>query len=122
VVDKSIIAMGERYVVRFMRHKGSYPADDFLNRECDEAIRARFVALAKRMADFGRLPSEIHGHQLRGKYATLFEFKPHGARLFAFFHETNLYVTSGAPKRKDRAQEKDYEVALGLRSDFYAQL
>ena len=109
--------MGDALVVRFMRYKGSYPAKSYID-EMPERDRARFLALAKRMADFGRLPSESHGHQLRGEFSDLFEFKPGDSRVFAFVHGTSLYLTSGAPKRKSKAQLSDYQVALNLRRDF----
>ena len=117
MVDLSIVAMGDALVVRFMRYKGSYPAKSYID-EMPERDRARFLALAKRMADFGRLPSESHGHQLRGEFSDLFEFKPGDSRVFAFVHGTSLYLTSGAPKRKSKAQLSDYQVALNLRRDF----
>ncbi|WP_337170177.1 type II toxin-antitoxin system RelE/ParE family toxin [Gemmatimonas aurantiaca] len=117
MVDLSIVAMGDARVVRYMRHKGRYPAKDYLD-EMPERDRARFFALAKRMADIGHLPSETHGHQLRGEYSDLFEFKPGDSRIFAFLHGTSLYLTSGAPKKKPKTQESDYAEAKNLRRDF----
>jgi hypothetical protein len=117
MVDLTIVAMGEAFVVRFMRYKGRYPAMEYLN-GMPERDRARFLAYAKRMAEFGRLPSESHGHQLRGDFADLFEFKPGDSRIFAFFYGTSLYLTSGAPKRKAKAQRGDYAEAINLRRDF----
>lgn len=121
MVDLSIIAMGDAYVVRYMRYRGRYPAKDFLD-ACDEAVRVRLLALAQRMAIYGRLPSDAHGHQLKSPYAVLFEFKPLGARVMAFFHGKDVYLTNGAPKRKPKAQAGDYDVALNMRADFYDQL
>lgn len=113
--------MGDRYVVRYMKYRGSYPGKDFLD-ACTDPVRVRFVALAQRMAVAGRLPTDAHGHQLKPPYADLFEFKPGNVRVFAFFHGKDLYVTSGAPKRKGKAQANDYEAALNLRADFYEQI
>jgi hypothetical protein len=118
MVDHSILAIGGALVVRFMRYKGRYPAKDFLD-SMPTKDRARLIALAKRMAETGSLPVPAHGHQLRGNYSDLFEFKPGDSRVFGFFHNSNLYLTSGAPKKKPKAQEGDYLEALNMRADFY---
>jgi hypothetical protein len=117
LVDKSIVAMGTRYVVRYMRYKNSYPAEDYLT-AAGEAVKARMLVLAKYFARDGRLPTEENGHWLHGKFAVLYEFKPHGHRLMSFTDGSTLYLVSGAPKRRGKAQNGDYEFALTLRLDY----
>jgi hypothetical protein len=123
VVDNSFIAMGDAYVVRYMRFQNAFPAQDFI-RSSDRlpGEHSKFLAQAGIMARFGRLPTTTHGHWLQGDYCVLYEFKPGSARLFAFQHLHNLYVVSGAPKRKPKAQNADFDHAMHLRQDFLDNL
>ena len=123
MVDRSIIAMGNRYVVRWMRFRNAYPAQDYLETLGAEAarVRARLRVLATMMAEAGQLPGTQHGHFLSGPYHQIFEFKPYGHRIFAFVDGTTIYLTSGAPKRSKKAQDGDYERAMNLRAEFYSR-
>lgn len=110
--------MGTRYIVRYMRYKNSYPAEDYLN-GAGEAVKARMLVLAKSFARDGRLTTEENGHWLHGKFNVLYEFKPHGHRLMGFTDGANMYLLSGAPKRRGKAQNGDYEFAFTLRADYF---
>lgn len=123
MVDRSIVVMGNRYVVRWMRFRNSYPALDYLENLTSDAerIRERLLSLVTFMAEAGQLPSAQHGHFLSGAYRQIFEFKPIGHRIFAFIDGTTLYLTSGAPKRSPKAQAGDYERAMNLRAEFYSR-
>lgn len=113
--------MGKRLVVRYMRYRDRYPGQEFID-GLDTATRAKFIAQAHVFADTGRLPHETHGHFLRGEHSKVYEFKPGKVRVFGFFHEQSVYITSGAPKKKSKEQQKDYEEACRLREDFYNRL
>lgn len=123
MVDRSIVAMGNCFVIRWMRFKNSYPAQDYLESLISdrERVRARLRALATKMAEAGQLPSTQHGHFLAGAYREIFEFKPLGHRIFAFIDGTTVYLTSGAPKRAQKAQQSDYERAKNMREEFYSR-
>ena len=121
MVDRSLVAMGACYVVRYMRFRARYPAQEFIDAQ-PAAARVRVVALARRLADVGRLPDSTHGHFLKAPYDQIFELKPPGVRVFGFFHERNLYLTHGAPKKKVKEQAGDYATAERLRADFFARL
>ena len=86
MVDRSIVVMGERFVVRWMRYKNSYPAQQYLNGLGADALKveARLLVLATRMAEHGALPDGTHGHQLSSPYEEIFEFKPHNHRFMSF--------------------------------------
>ena len=114
---------GECYVIRWMRFRNSYPAQDYLeslNADSDR-VKARLFALATMLADSGQVPSTQHGHFLSGPFSKVFEFKPFGHRFFAFVDGTTVYLTNGAPKRAKKAQEGDYQQALNLRTEFYTK-
>ena len=119
MVDRSIVAMGERFVVRWMRYKNSYPAQQYIEDLASEKVEARLLALASRIAEHGSLPDGTHGHQLGAPYQELFEFKPFGHRFIAFFDDRNIYLTNGAPKKNKKAQVSDYAVAEKMRKDFF---
>jgi hypothetical protein len=121
LVDTSIVYLGKRYVVRFMRYEGSYPAQDYVL-SATGPIRARFLALGRRLGDDGRLPDRSHGHFLEPPYEEIYELKPLSGRVFGFFYKRNLYLTNGAPKKRPKAQESDYKLALRLRKDFFDNL
>lgn len=118
LVDRSIIVMGKLFVVRYMRYRDSYPGQEFID-GADELTRAKFMAFATALANAGRLPDGTHGHFLQGAYSKIYELKPGKSRVLGFFHERNIYITNGAPKKKRKEQEKDYEEAGRLRDDFY---
>lgn len=119
MIDKSIVLMGERYVIRWMRYRNSFPAYEYLRGLADaDRVEARFRALAAMFADNGRLPSDTHGHWLSSPFETLFEFKPFGHRLIGFEDGSNFYVAYGAPKRNKKAQNGDYQTAENLRQNF----
>jgi hypothetical protein len=119
LVYRSIVWIGTHYVVQYMKYGSRYPAKEFLDALPDKAVRARFVALAKHLATFGRLPSESQGRFLSSKrYAGLYELKPDAFRVFGFFHKHNLYLTNAAAKTNAKAQKQDYEVARTMRDDF----
>jgi hypothetical protein len=118
LVDRSIIVMGRLFVVRYMRYKNSYPGQVYVD-GADEAIRAKFIAYATMLANFGRLPDGTYGHHLKGDFTKIYELKPGAGRVLGFFYERSIYITNGAPKRKAKEQQKDYEEASRLRDDFY---
>lgn len=124
MVDRSVVAMGNRYVIRWMRYRDAYPAQEYLEGLGAEAqrTRERLLALATMMAAAGQLPSTAHGHFLSGAYREIFEFKPFGHRIFAFLHGTTLYLACGAPKRAPKAQEGDHVRAMNLRAEYFAGL
>lgn len=116
MVDQSIVHLDEKYVVRWMRFRGRYPAREYVD-SLDGLLEARFLALAKNFAKEGFLP-DSHGKFLNGAYSKIYELKPGGHRIFGFLHEGNLYLTNGAPKKKKKEQESDYDRAQSMRSDF----
>jgi hypothetical protein len=113
--------MGALFVVRYMRYDDSYPAQDYVN-GATGSVRARFFALARMLAEFGRLPDGTQGHFLKPPFADIYEMKPGSGRVFGFFHERTIYLTNGADKKKPKQQKSDYEEASRLRDDFYARL
>lgn len=113
--------MGSAKVVRFMRHGAGFPARDFL--DAHEELEPAFLAMATQYAETGRIVLRERGHWLSGPFRQIFEFKPRRGRIFAFEHESMLYLTNGAMKTaKAKAQESDYQRALVLRQDFYDKL
>lgn len=123
MVDRSLIALGEHFVVRWMRYRQAYPAQRYLERLGAERIKveARLLALCLRMAEHGHLPDPAHGHWLAMPFDSIFEFKPHGHRFFAFADGSTLYLTNGAPKRKAKVQVGDYALAERLRLDYFGK-
>ena len=123
MVDRSLIVMGDRYVVRWMRYSNAFPAQDYLeNLGADyPRVEARLLALATTMAEQGRLPSKSHGHFLEAPFEEIFEFKPFSHRFFGFFDGQMLYLTNGAPKRNQKAQNADYVAAKRMQSAFFAR-
>lgn len=120
LVDRSIIAMGTTYVVRYMRFRNAYPAEDYLN-AVGEAVKARMLVLAQHLARDGCLTTDQNGHWLDAPFSEIYEFKPQKHRIFAFRHGTSIYLACGAPKRRAKAQRGDYVRAVSLRNDFFAK-
>jgi hypothetical protein len=121
MVDRSIVVMGERFIVRWMRYKNSFPAQEYLHdlASDSEKVEARLLSLAGRIAEHGSLADGTHGHQLGAPYEEIFEFKPHAHRFMAFFDGCNIYLTNGAPKKNKKAQQSDYAIAEKMRKDFF---
>ena len=113
--------MGDRYVIRYMRYRNRFPALEYVLSLSDEA-RATFLAYTRHFADFGPLPGESRGRWLRANYRGIYEFKPRQDRVFGFLHEHRLMLTNGAPKKNAKEQRTDYDVAVRMRDDFYANL
>ncbi len=101
-----------------MRYQNGFPAQVYVD-GADKLTRAKFFAYATMLANFGRLPDGTNGHFLSGRYSKIYELKPGKSRIFGFIYERNIYITNGAPKRKAKEQEKDYEEASRLRDDFF---
>lgn len=121
MVDRSIVWIGTSLVVRYMRYRGRFPARDFFI-GAEPAVRARFIALAKVLADSGVLPDRAHGHYLKAPFQDIFELKPRNCRFYGFFHLRNYYITNGGPKANPKVQLQDHERAEQMRKDFLAGL
>jgi hypothetical protein len=119
--DRSIIFIGQTLVVRYMRYRNSYPAQQYVD-AATEAIRTRFLALARQLAERGEIVNYSHGHFLADPYSEIFELKPRDGRVLGFFHGRNFYVVHGAKKKNAKAQNSDYEIAEQLRQDFFSRL
>ena len=122
MIDQSLIWLGKLLVVRYMRYRSAYPARDFFESSCSSAERARFIAMARQLSETGKLPDATFGHFLKGRYAEIYEIKPHGTRFFGFFIDNVFYVTNAAKKKKSRDQETDYKRAVAMREDFLNRL
>ena len=123
MVDRSLIVMGPQYVVRWMRFRQEYPAQEYLHSlGADSAkVEGRLITLLEWMANTGYLPDPAQGHWLSRPYDGIFEFKPLRHRFFSFITGRTIYLTNGAPKRKRNAQEADYALADRMRRDFLAR-
>ena len=78
--------------------------------------------MARQLSETGKLPDATFGHFLKGRYAEIYEIKPHGTRFFGFFIDNVFYVTNAAKKKKSRDQETDYKRAVAMREDFLNRL
>lgn len=121
LVDKSIVYLGAKLCVRYMRYTGRYPAKDYLD-GANPMVRARFVALTRLLGDYGELANESQGHFLKAPYDKIYELKPRDGRLFGFFHERNYYLTNGGPKQKVKRQQSDYATSEEMRVDFLRRM
>jgi hypothetical protein len=123
LLDDSILAWGTHFQVAYLRlPSGELPAKAFLHALMGTEgtrARARMLFLAQRIADHGRLPWP-HGHWLEAPYEVIYEFKPHDFRVMAFRDGAVLRITNAAKKAKSRVQNRDYDVALRMRSEWYA--
>lgn len=119
--DRSIIFIGQTLVVRYMRYRNSYPAQQYVD-AATEAIRTRFLALARQLAERGEIVNHSHGHFLAHPYSEIFDLKPRDGRVLGFFHGRNFYVVHGAKKKNAKAQNSDYEIAEQLRQGFFSRL
>src|SRR4029077_20525284 len=103
-----------------MRYKDTWPAKDYL--DANPKVRPTFLAIAKQLADHGRIDVPERGHWLKGRFREILELKPWKHRLCGFRHKNTIYLTNGAPKKGKKEQEADYELALLMRADFFAKL
>ncbi len=93
--------------------RGRHPAKEFV--DADSEIKAKFLAIARQLAEHGAILVPSRGHWLKGKYRTILELKPGRGRVFGFMDEAILYLTNGAPKKNKKEQEEDYKRALRVR-------
>jgi hypothetical protein len=121
VVDKSIVFLGEKLVVRYMRFGDTFPAEDYLA-TAPRPICVRTLVIAERLANEGKIHNKQHAHFLEEPFQEIFELKPDGARVFGFFHERNFYLTNGARKKNAKAQQSDYRIAQQMRDDFIKRI
>jgi hypothetical protein len=117
----SLIYLGQRYRVRWMRYNHDFPAKTFLLGYEDDF--AAFLARAEEMGDFGQM-LKSKGHPLTGKrYREIYEFKMPSTRAFGFAHDGDFIVTNAAKKQDTvKRQTPDYERALTLRQDYLDNL
>lgn len=85
------------------------------NRKC----KAGLLAQARQISEKGHVSAQPrNGHQLQARFRDLYEMKPGKIyRFMGFRHRAVFYIALGAFK-DDKHQDRDYEVALGMRSRF----
>ncbi|MDB4893591.1 MAG: hypothetical protein JWL61_5446 [Gemmatimonadetes bacterium] len=122
-MDPALLAWGKWFCISYLgTAETGFPAKDALDAVLGvegKRVRARLLALAQRMADHGHLTRE-HGHWLESPYKEIYEFKPYAFRVFAFLDGKHLRVVSVAKKAKPRRQERDYDHANNLRTQWLA--
>jgi hypothetical protein len=111
------IYQGDVLRVRWMRYQGTFPAKDFLLGYPEDF--ARFVQRVREMADTGTILLPTLGHQLKGKYRELHQFKMSLTRSWGV-RDSGVYVVLHAGlKKKAKEQVADYERALMLRDNYF---
>lgn len=111
-----VLLTGPCLTIRYLNYKGKTPAKDYV--DSDGPNKAKLLAIARQLAETGRIRLNSRGHLLKGKHKKIMELKPGASRVMGFRHGSDFYLTNGAPKKKRKEQEKDYDRALTMRTWF----
>ena len=91
--------------------------------DANKACKAGLLAQASQYAATGRVAKvPENGHRLQGEYRDLYEFKPGNFRFIGFRYRDTFYLTNAAHKSPKKKQDRDYRLALRLRTEFIARL
>jgi phage-related protein len=79
--------------------------------------RRRFLVLAKRMGDFGKIFDKT---KFRNEGDGIFAFKPQPGRYLSFFtDDKKIIVKNGFAKKTDKLPKSEKDLALRLRKDYF---
>ena len=109
---------GEKFRVEFyFTQKGEMPAKEYYD-FADEQIKLKFFALAKHMADTGRLFDETK-FRIVDRQEKIYEFKPKEERFFNFFYEgKRIIVTNAYRKKGQKVDQRELTKAIKFKMDY----
>jgi phage-related protein len=114
--ETCVIYKGEKFTLEWYYDKNgrSVGYDYFL--EISPEQRRRFLALVKRMGDFGKIFDKT---KFMYEGDEIYAFKPQPDRFLTFFtYKKKLIVTNGFAKKTDKLPKNEKDLALRLRKDY----
>ena len=117
---EQIVYRGRKFTIEWYFNKSgkSQPLDYYLS--LDEAQQIRFVALVKRMGDFGSI---IDKTKFRNEGDKIYAFKPKPDRYLCFFVSgRKIIITNAFIKKQDRLPPEEKRRALEIKADYEIRL
>jgi len=114
--DNCVIYCGEKFIIEwyFDNNGKSVGYDYFL--EISKEQRRKFLALAKRMGDSGKIYDKT---KFIYEGDEIYAFKPQPDRFLSFFTVgKKIIVTNGFTKKTDKIPKNEKDLALRLRKDY----
>jgi len=115
--DKTcIIYSGEKFTVEWYYDRNGKSAAKEFYLKTSEDLQRKFLVLAKRMGDFGKIfDITKFRHEEDGIYA----FKPQPDRYLSFFMDgKKIIVTNGYKKKTDKLPKNEKKIAMDYRNDY----
>lgn len=113
-----LIYKGEHYSIYFHAEtKDSSSVNDYY-KSCDDAIRASFLYLVKRMCDIGHIYDETK-FRIENRKNKIYCFKPKVERFFCFFFTgKKIIITSAYAKKRQNLDRNELDRAIKIRKEY----
>ena len=119
--EKQYIAYeGHSFTVEwYVSENGESLALDYYQ-SLDTGQRKKFLFLAKRMGDFGRISDKT---KFNYEGDQIYAFKPHPERFLCFFiQDSKIIITNGFRKKQQKLPQGEKERALACRENYQSRL
>jgi len=117
--ENFLLYSGERSSVFFHAETSEFSSVHDYYKHCDDATRASLLNLVKRISDTGQLFDETK-FRIEDKQHKIYCFKPRNDRFFSFFFTgKRIIITSGYPKKKQKLDRRELEIAIRIRNQYY---
>lgn len=116
--EEYVFYQGEKFQVEFyFNEKGELPAKEYFD-AADRQVKIKLLALAKYMAEVGRLFDETK-FRVVDKQEKIYEFKPMDERFFNFFYEgRKIIITNAYRKKGQKVDKRELDRAIALKKDY----
>ena len=116
--EEYILYQGEKFQVEFYyNEKGELSAKEYFD-AADRQVKIKLLALAKYMAEYGRLFDETK-FRIVDKQEKIFEFKPLAERFFNFFYEgKKIIITNAYRKKGQKVDKRELARAIVWKKDY----
>ena len=114
-----VIYSGPKFSIEWYYAKDGKSAayDYFVGIEKEQ--RRKFLALVKRMGDFGKINDTT---KFRNEGDGIYAFKPQPDRYLSFFTDNKkIIVTNGFVKKTDKLPRNEKNLAIKYRQDYFAR-
>jgi phage-related protein len=118
--ESCVIYSGEKFTLEwyFDKNGKSVAYDYFL--EISREQRRKFLALVKRMGDFGQI---LDITKFRNEGDGIYAFKPQPDRYLSFFTvNKKIIVTNGFKKKTEKLPENEKALAIKYRQDYLERI
>ena len=111
-----VIYSGPKFTLEWYYDKNGYSAAKEFYLEETEDLQRKFLVLARRMGDFGKIFDETKfRHETDGIYA----FKPQPDRYLSFFTDgKKIIITNGFRKKTDKLPKNEKDLAMKYKQDY----